>query len=172
MNKTEEILKSKLKSKEKVSALVKAVKQKEVSAKEFIDFFKETSDIEKGTCADVMKYVSKDKPEIVAPFIDVLIEYIDYKAPRVKWGVPESIGNLAQKYPEEVGKAIPKLLINTKDKSTVVRWCAAFALTEIAKYNPKLQKDLILKFNVMVKTEQNNGVKNVYLKVLKILEKK
>jgi hypothetical protein len=35
MNKTEEILKSKLKSKEKVSALVKAVKQKEVSAKEF-----------------------------------------------------------------------------------------------------------------------------------------
>jgi hypothetical protein len=78
MNKTEEIIKSKLKSKEKVLALVKAMKQKEVLVKEFI-------------------------------------EYIDYKAPRVKWGVPESIGNLAQKYPEEVGKAIPKLLINTKD---------------------------------------------------------
>jgi hypothetical protein len=119
-----------------------------------------------------MKFVSKDKSEIVAPYIDVLIEYIDYKAPRVKWGIPESIGNLAQKYPEKVEKAIPKLLINTKDKSTVVRWCAAFALAEIAKYNPKLQKELISKFNFMVKTEQNNGVKNVYLKVLKILEKK
>ena len=119
-----------------------------------------------------MKFISKDKPEIVAPHIDVLIEYIDYKAPRVKWGVPESIGNLAQEYPEKVEKAIPKLLINTKDKSTVVRWCAVFALTEIAKYNPKLQKDLGSKFDIMVKTEQNNGVKNMYLKALKLLEKK
>jgi hypothetical protein len=126
----------------------------------------------KGTCAEIMKFVSKDQPEIVAPYIDVLIEYTNYKAPRVKWGVPESIGNLAQKYPEKVEKAIPKLLINTKDKSTIVRWCAAFALTEIAKHNPILQKDLVSKFNVMVNTEQNNGVKNVYLKVLKMLEKK
>ena len=151
---------------------MKALGQKEVLTKEFIDFFEEDSDVKKGTCADVLKYVSKDKPEIVVPYIDVLIEYINYKAPRVKWGVPESIGNLAQEYPEEVEKAIPNLLINTKDKSTVVRWCSAFALTEIAKHNPKLQKDLALKFNVILKTEQNNGVKNVYLKALKTLEKK
>ena len=137
-----------------------------------IELLKIGTDVEKGTCAEIMKFISKDKPEIVAPHIDVLIEYIDYKAPRVKWGVPESIGNLAQEYPEKVEKAIPKLLINTKDKSTVVRWCAAFALTEIAKYNPKLQKDLSSKFDIMVKTEQNNGVKNMYLKALKILEKK
>jgi len=31
---------------------------------------------------------------------------------------------------------------------------------------------LVSKFDIMVKTEQNNGVKNVYLKALKILEKK
>ena len=49
-----------------------------------------------------MKFVSKDQPQIVAPYIDLLIDYIDYKASRVKWGVPESIGNLAQKYPEKV----------------------------------------------------------------------
>ena len=62
-------------------------------------------------------------------------------------------------------------MINNKDKSTVVRWCAAFALNEIARYNLKLQKDLISKFNIMVKTEQNNGVKNMYLEALKVLEK-
>ncbi len=35
----------------------------------------------------------------------------------MKWGVPETIGNLAQEYPTEVEKANPKLLVNTKDKA-------------------------------------------------------
>jgi hypothetical protein len=118
-----------------------------------------------------MKYVSEQKPEILAPFIDDLLEYINYKAPRVKWGVPESIGNMAKKYPDKVEKAIPKLLQNTKDKSTVVRWCAAYALSEIAKYNSKKQKELVSIFLDIVKKEKNNGVKNVYMKTLKILQK-
>lgn len=171
MNKIEEILKSKLKPKEKVSALVKAVEQKEVSAKEFIDFFKEASNVEKGTCADVMKHVSKDNPEILGPYIHDLIEYINYDTPRVKWGVPEAIGNLSEKYPQEVEEAIPKLLKNVKEDSTVIRWCAAYALTEIVKNNPKTRKQLIPLFEEISKTEQNNGVQNVYQKVLKLLDK-
>jgi len=55
-----------------------------------------------------MKFVSKDNPEMMISYIDILIEYIDYKAPRVKWGCPESIGNIAKKYPDRVAKAIPK----------------------------------------------------------------
>jgi hypothetical protein len=61
------------------------------------------------------------------------------------------------------------LLLNTKDESTVVRWCAAFALSEIAKYNTKKQKELFSIFSEIVKKEKNNGVKNVYVKTLKIL---
>ena len=118
-----------------------------------------------------MKFVSKDKPEMIVSYIDVLIEYIDYKVPRVKWGCPKSLGNLAKKYPDKVEKAIPKLFENLKDKSTVVRWCAAYALAEIAKYNLKKQKELAAKFQKIIKTEKNNGVKNVYLKALKIIEK-
>ncbi len=118
-----------------------------------------------------MKFVSKEKPEIMVPYIDVLIEYIDYKAPRVKWGCPEAIGNIAKHYPEKVQKAIPKLLKNLNDKSTVVRWCAAYALTEIAKYNSNKQKELIVKFKQLIETEKNNGVKNLYIKTLKEIEK-
>jgi hypothetical protein len=118
-----------------------------------------------------MKHVSEQKPEILAPFIDDLLEYINYKAPRVKWGVPESIGNMAKKYPDRVEKAIPKLFENLKDKSTVVRWCAAYALTEIAKNNTKKQKELVSKFQNLIKTEKNNGVKNVYLKAIKVIQK-
>jgi hypothetical protein len=118
-----------------------------------------------------MKFVSKDSPDLMVPYIDILIEYIDYKAPRVRWGCPEAIDNIAPKYLYVVEKAIPKLLGNLKDKSTVVRWCAAFALTEIAKYNSEKQEELIGIFQKLITTEQNSGVQNVYLKALKYIDK-
>ena len=51
-----------------------------------IEVLKSGSDVEKGTCADVMKHVSKDKSEILVAYIDEIIGYINYKAPRVKMG--------------------------------------------------------------------------------------
>jgi len=61
--------------------------------------------------------------------------------------------------------------LNTKDKGTVVRWSAALALGEIAKYNLNIRASLILKIGVILKREKNNGVKNVYLKALKAINK-
>ena len=165
------ILASDRKNKEKVALLAEKVESDRDLVAQLFELLKTGPDVEKGTAAEVMKFVSKDSPEMMAPYIDVLIEYIDYKAPRVKWGCPESIGNIAREYPDRVEKAIPKLLENLKDKSTVIRWCAAFALTEIAKYNSKKQKELVAKFKNLIKTEQNNGVKNVYVKALKEIEK-
>ncbi|MCK4661784.1 MAG: hypothetical protein KAT68_02875 [Bacteroidales bacterium] len=172
MSLIKQILQSEKKPKEKVVLLVENVKKEKTLFGELMEILKTGSDVEKGTVAEVMKHVTKEKPKIAIPYINEMIEYINYKAPRVKWGIPESIGNMAQKFPKEVEKAVPKLFLNTKDKSTVVRWCAAFALSEIAINNSKLQKELIPKFVIMVKKEQNNGVKNVYLKAIKILEKK
>ena len=171
MSKIEEILQSGLKPKEKLTALVEAVTQNKISAKEFIEYFKSASDVEKGTCADAMKHISKEKPEILAPYIDELIGYINYDAPRVKWGIPEAIGNLSQRYPREVEKAIPKLLINTKDKSTVIRWCAAYGLTEIAKNNSRTRKELMPLFESIIEKEDNNGIRNVYVKAIRFIEK-
>ncbi len=170
MVKIKEILNSKNKPKEKLTNLVEAVKQKKISSKDFIEYFKYASDVEKGTCADAMKHISKDEPEILSTYIDELIKYINYDAPRVKWGVPETIGNLAQKFPKEVEKAIPKLLVNAKDKSTVVRWCAAYGLAEIAKNNIKTQRELIPKFEEISKNEANNGVRNIYVNALKVMK--
>lgn len=173
MNLLEEILQSKIKPKEKQTQLVEAVVKGKVSAKEFIDFFISASDTDKGTCADVMKHVSEQKPGILAPYIETLIRYINYQAPRVKWGVPEAIGNLSQKYPDKVEKAIPYLLKNTTDdkvNTTVIKWCAAYALAEIAKYNPQTRKQLLPVFNKIIKVEKNSGIRNVYLKALKAIE--
>ena len=168
---TDEIRNWKGKRKELVAFLTESIEKDEKLFAQLSEILKSGSDVDKGTAADVMKHVSKNTPEMVAPYIDDLVDYINYKAPRVKWGVPETIGNLAQKYPTEVKKAIPKLLVNTKDKSTVVRWCATFALTEIAKSNPAIRKELGSKIEEIVQNEKNNGVKNVYLKALKVMNK-
>ena len=165
------ILASDKKHKEKVSLLTEKVGSDKKLLTELFELLKNGTDVEKGTAAEVMKFVSKENPEMMLPYVDILIEYIDYKANRVKWGCPEALGNIAKKYPNKVEKAISKLLENLKDKSTIVRWCAAFALTEVAKYNSKKQKELVAKFQTLLKKEQNNGVKNLYIKTLKEIEK-
>lgn len=157
------------KPKELIAFLTKSVEEDKSLFAQLVDCLKNGSDVEKGTCSDVMKHVTKENPAIAIPYIDELIKYIDYKAPRVKWGIPESIGNMAQKFPEKVEGAIPRLLANTKDGSTVVRWCAAYALSEIAKNNQRIRSELIPKIEEIAKNEKNTGVKNVYLKALKAI---
>jgi hypothetical protein len=81
---------------------------------------------------------------------------------------------MAKAYPDKIDKAILYLLKNTTDdrlNTTDIKWCAAFSLTEIAKNNKQAQKELLLLFKNIIKTEQNNGVKNVYIKAIKIIEK-
>ena len=159
------------KPKDLVTFLTQNVKEDEALFSQLVDLLKTSSDVEKGTCADVMKHVTEKNPEIAVPYVDDLIGFINYKTPRVKWGVSESIGNMSKKYPEEVIKAIPNLLINTKDDSTVVRWCAAYALTEIAKNNSRTRDELVPVFNDYVGKEKNNGVRNVYAKGFEIHRK-
>jgi hypothetical protein len=81
------------------------------------------------------------------------------------------IANVAAAFPERAAKAIPALLKNTEDEGTVVRWSAAKGLTEIAKAYPESQKKLLHVFAKIVDEEENNGVKNIYIKALKKIEK-
>jgi hypothetical protein len=78
---------------------------------------------------------------------------------------------IAPAFPENPKKAIPFLMKNVHDAGTVVKWSAAYGLTEIAKYYPKTRKELIPFFEKVIKKETNNGVKNVYIKAMKRIEK-
>ena len=167
----DEIKTSNRKPKELIAYLAEEVKKNENLFNQLIEGLEVGSDVERGTCAELIKQVTKDKPEYALSYIDILIKYINYKAPRVKWGTSEAIANIAQKFSNKTEKAIPNLIVNTKDASTVVRWCAAFALTEIAKNENNLAKRLVPMFKDFVEKEQNNGVRNVYLKALKIIGK-
>jgi hypothetical protein len=172
--KIEEIIQQRIKPKEKQTMLVDAIVSKAISTDDFIIFFESASDTDKGLCADVMKHVSAQSSSMLVPYIDILVHYINYKASRVKWGVPETFGNMAKDYPDIVEKSIPYLLENITDNkinTTVIKWCSAFALGEIAKYNHRSRKQLIPIFEKYIQEEKNNGVRNVYIKAMKAIAK-
>lgn len=171
MNILEEVMKSKRKPKELVIFLAERVKSDKRLFGQLVEGLRNGSDVQKGICSEVMEYVTKDHPEFAAPYLDGIIAYINYDAPKVKWETARVVANASQKFPERVAKAVPKLLLNAKDSGTVVRWSAAYALTEIAKHDPKLSMDLVPRFLKIVRKEDNSGVKNVYLKALKQLTK-
>jgi len=162
-----EIIKSKKKQKEKIILLAKAICKDKKLIVPLLEIFANASDSEKGLCVESLEYITKDHPEYIKPYLDIIFQNINYKAPRVKWECSRVIGNIAPKFPDKIAQAIPSLLVNTEDKGTVVRWSAAFALTEIAKNDSKTQKKLLEEFELILKKENNNGVKNVYLKALK-----
>lgn len=166
-----EILQSKIKPKEKVGLLSKKVAENKSAAKELIACFENGSDSDRGNCMEAVEYAVENDPGIAKYYLDFAMKNLHDKAPRVKWEAGKIIGNAAKRFPNETSKAIPDLLENTKDKGTVVRWSAAFALTEIAESNQKTQKELIPKFESLVKKEVSNGVKKFYIKTLKVLQK-
>ncbi|MCL0058958.1 HEAT repeat domain-containing protein [Dehalococcoidia bacterium] len=167
MTTIEEILKSKKKPKEIVELLAEALKRDKKLIAELIQCFENGTTAEKGNCMEAIEYVTKENPEFAENCLEFVIAHINCKAPRVKWEACRIIGNVAQKFPSKIQKAIPKLLENTKDKGTVVRWSAAFALTEIAKSNSEMQKELVPEFKKILERETNKGVRNIYLKYLK-----
>ncbi len=168
----EEILKSEKKAKEIVNLLSENLKKDDKLIAELIQCFEKGSTTEKGNCMEAIEYVTKEKPEFAESCLDFVIEHLNDKAPRVRWEAARIIGNTAQRFPDKIREAIPKLLENTEDKGTVVRWSAAFALTEIAKNIPEVREELNIQFEEIVERESNKGVKNVYLKYLKNIQKK
>jgi hypothetical protein len=167
----DEIYSSKVKPKELVLLLAQELIANKKLLGEMISNYAKARDSIKGADLSALAHITKDNPKFVADILDFIIDQINHKAPRVKWESSEIIANVAKEYPEKVEGAIPSLIQNTNDEGTVVRWSAAFALTEIAKSNPKTRKQLVPIFEEIVEKEENNGVKNIYLKALKLLAK-
>lgn len=167
-----EILESDKKPKEKISLLAEKVKEDRKLFVQLVECFEAGSATDKGNCIEAMEYISEDEPDIILPHIGFIIEHVNHAASRVKWEAARVLGNVAQEYPAEVSKAVPKLLENTNDTGTVVRWSAASALVEIAKNSSELRKELVPKFKEILKKEENNGVRNIYVKALKSLGEK
>jgi hypothetical protein len=78
MNVTDEIRNWKGTPNELVAFLTESIERDEKLFAQIIEILKSGSDVDKGTATDVMKHVSKNKPEMVAPYVGDLVDYINY----------------------------------------------------------------------------------------------
>jgi len=159
------------KPKELLIYLAGLIKQDKTLLADFAVSLDNAKDAQKGTCVEALEYATQTNPEIAIPHLKSIINSLTDQAPRVKWEAARVIANLAPKYPTQAAQALDNLLLNTKDKGTVVRWSTALALGEILKANAKIRASLQKTIEDLVKKEANNGVKNVYLKALKVVGK-
>jgi HEAT repeat protein len=166
----EPILKSKIGPKEKTARLAASLKGGEITVEDVVKFFATASDSERGTCMEALEVVSRDDPQSVETSLDFVIAQLGHKAPRVKWEASRVIANSARAFPTRVTAALPALRKNTKDAGTVVRWSAAFALTEIALNSPQTRRELLPVMTKLAR-EETGGVKKVYAEGLRKLAK-
>ena len=172
MNILEEIKKADKSSKEFILSIAAAVKKDKNIIKQLVETLDKCDAIELATCISILEHITKNEPELVLPHIQCITRFINNPTPRVKWETSCLIGNMAAKFPDNVFCAAHQLLLNTNDDETVVKWSAAFALTEMAKNSPKARKILVPKFHAIMNRETNSGVKNVYVKTLRYLERR
>ena len=171
MNILEEIRQANKKAKEMALLLAKKFQQQKPTPKEYSSALESASKVEQGILIETMEFITQENPSFAKPYLDIIIEYIASPVPKVKWEAARIIGNVVKELPATAQKAIPNLLVNTNDQGTVVRWSAAFGLGEIIKHHSKIRSKLMPKIEKIVKKEQNSGVKNVYLKAFKEIEK-
>jgi hypothetical protein len=159
-----------LKAKDKVELISKLLLDKKISIDELLNIAKLSKDPERANCIEAIEFATKIKPGISSTAcFDFVTENLLGKAPRIKWESAKVIGNIAHLYPNKLDGAIKNLLTNSEYPGTVVRWSAAFALGEIVKLKTKRNKDLIPAIESIIKREEKNSIRNIYLEALKVV---
>ncbi len=156
------------KIKEKVVLLGSLLLDKKVTIDELVDKAKSQNDVIKANLVEAMEYASKTKPGMINDkAFTFAIQSLKETAPRVKWEAARLISNTAHLFPKKLNKAVVNLLVNTEHSGTVVRWSAATALSKIILLKTTLNKELIPTAEAIIKREEDNGVKKIYLQALK-----
>ncbi len=161
-----------LKSKAKTETLSSWLLDKTIDTNELVDFAAEAKDPIKATCIEALEFATQKNPALVTPKgFQFVTQSLAAKAPRVKWESARVIGNTAHLFTDDLEEAINFLLINSEHEGTVVRWSAAFALSEILKLKTKHNALLLDAIEAIINREEKNSIKKIYLEALKKLRK-
>ncbi len=156
------------KSKEKTETISKWLLDEKISADELIGFAGSSKDPIKATCIEAIEFVTKTNPSVAdESVLDFVSKTLKEKAPRIKWESARVIGNIAHLFPDQLENAIKNLLTNSEHEGTVVRWSAAFALGQILKLKTKHNKKLLPAIEGIIKKEEKNSIKKIYLDAIK-----
>ncbi len=100
-------------------------------------------------------------------WLHLATEYISSPNNSIKREASRIVGNISQRFPNNLENAIKKLLLNSKNQGTVVRWSSAYALSKIIVIPQYAHSELFDRLTEICSQEDENGVKNQYVKALK-----
>lgn len=161
-----------LKPKPKTETLCQFLIDKKLSITELIEFAEPAKDPIKATCIEALEFITQKQPELLDKTAFAFVtNALTAKAPRIKWECAKVIGNTAHIHSLYLDEAIKLLLLNTKHEGTVVRWSAAFALTQILKLKTHHNTYLLNELTQICELEEKDSIKKIYLKGFKELGK-
>lgn len=169
-----EILKDKTKkAKEKIKVLGDAVLNGSITLDALLSFAEQAKDPEKASCMEAIEYATKLNPQIADENLLLFMsKMLTENAPRVKWESGKVIGNITALFPTKLDQVITNLLANTEHDGTVVRWAAAYALSELLKSKTVHNQQLLPAIEAICEREEDNGVKKKYLEAIKKIKNK
>ncbi|BBH18913.1 hypothetical protein Back11_02580 [Paenibacillus baekrokdamisoli] len=140
----------------------------ELAIIDIINVASTAKDPAKATCMEAFEYATNKKPVIAnMELFRFAQNNLCAKATRLKWESAKVVGNIAHLYSEHLEETIASLLENTKNDGTVVRWSAAYALTQIFHLPNYSNDDFRTTLQDICEFEEKNSIKKIYLKVLK-----
>ncbi len=156
------------KPKERTEQLSRLIEQQKIGVDELVAFAKLAKEPVKAGCIESLEHVTKTHPEhMTSTALSFVIDSLAAKAPRVKWESARVIGNCIHLFPANIPGAVTKLLDNTEHEGTVVRWSAAFALSQILLLKTGINSQLVSAAEAIVAREEKNSIKKIYLAALK-----
>jgi hypothetical protein len=121
-----------------------------------------------GLLLEAMEAVTNNNPSVAdIKLLNFVEPFIISKNNTAKREASRIVGNIAHLVPNELDTVIQKLITNTEDGGTVIRWSSAYALARIILVPQYTNSDLYDFMTLMYDNEKDNGVKNQYLGGLK-----
>lgn len=121
---------------------------------------------------EAIEEVSRSKDfTLEVDYLELAKKYILSPDNSCKREASRIVGNLADKFPTRLDDAIVALLQNTDNQGTVIRWASAYALSRIIVIPQYAKSSLFEQISHLCAREEENGVKNQYMKALKKAEK-
>ena len=162
---------SSTKSKDKRAKIISAVCNQVISIHDLISVGS-LDDKKTVIVLESIEEITRKTPEAAdAACLLFAASYISADSNAIKREASRIVGNLAHLFPEHLEPVIGKLLDNTNNVGTVVRWGSAYAVGKIVQIPQFANSNLYLQVTTLSEGEKENGVKNQYLNGLKRAKK-
>ena len=110
---------------------------------------------------------NKGLSQLSSRYLLFAIPYIKSENNNCRREASRIVGNMAAQYPDMIEEAISPLLDNSSNEGIVIRWAAAYALSRIITTDRYAQSELYDKLTDISNKEEDNAIRNQYLKALK-----